>query len=393
MNKDTLNGLKFRYGNLFLMFVSATVFLSCSSSADDSESANSLDLVAVEELRIGQMEGDEEVVFGAINGIAVGAEGRIYVSDYQVPTLRMYDSGGNFLGNVGREGRGPGEYLRIAGVKTFTDGELAIWDGGNQRITTYEPDGSFQEHFPLQARLSAVDIFEVDTEGNFYVRIVLRSGPGVPNWEYGWVRVSAEGAVVDTLQVPPDLNEYPQTFVLFTASGDAHAFIEREMFALSPMGYLVTGRNTEYDITLHKPEGEVSIQRDYEPIAVREEEKTQWRKWIDYYNVTHQVPDNKPVFKKIMTDMEGRIWVWRYTEAIYTEENIGPHFGPESNWWEPPTFDVFNPDGSFYARVELPMRAKFFEARGNHVWALVKGEFDEQYVVRYLLEEQGKAIQ
>jgi len=160
------------------------------------------------------------------------------------------------------------------------------------------------------------------------------------------------------------------------------------MFALSPHGYLITGQNSGYDITLHKPDGEINIRKKYEPVLVTGEEKTQWANWIDYYNVNHQLPDTKPPYKKIITDMEGRIWVWRYVEAVYTEENIGPHFGPESNWWEPPTFDVFNPDGSLHARVELPLRAKFYEAKENYVWALVKGEFDEQYVVRYRLEEK-----
>jgi hypothetical protein len=393
MKTVTFYGLKFRSWNLFLLFVSATIFLSCSPSADDSESANSLDLIAVEELRIGQMEGDEEYVFGSVNYISVGQNDQIYVSDWQVPVIRIYDSQGKFISNVGREGRGPGEYIRVQGIKPIYSNKLAVWDVGNQRISIYAEDGAYENEIPVNVTLHTAYTFETSHNNQFYVLNRTDRNPNLPNWVFGWQRYNSDGVLLDTLQVPPDLNEYPQTFVLFTSSGDAHAFIEREMFALSPMGYIVTGQNTEYEITLHKPDGEVSIQRDYEPVPVRDEEKTQWRKWIDYYNVDHQVPDIKPPFKKIMTDMEGRIWVWRYTEAIYTEDNIGPHYGPESNWWEPPTFDVFNPDGSFYARVELPMRAKFFEARGNHVWALVKGEFDEQYVVRYRLEERGKAIQ
>lgn len=372
--------------NFFVLFL-AFLTLSCTNTEKDFETAPVRELIAVEEVRIGKIDGDEEVVFGAINHISVGDEGQIYVSDSQVPIIRMYDNEGNFLGNIGREGKGPGEYLGVGGMKTLPDGVLAIWDGGNQRLTTYEPDGTFREHFPLQAQLHSADIFEVDKASNFYIRIVTRSGPDVPNWEYGWVKVNHEGTIKDTLQVPPDLNDYPLTFVLFTASGDAHAFIEEEMFALSPLGYLITGQNSEYNITLHKPDGEISIHREYDPVPVTDEENIQWKNWVDYYNVDHQVPDIKPPFKKIMTDMQGRIWIWRYVEAIYTEENIGPHFGPKSNWWEPPTFDVYNPDGSFYARVELPLRAKFYEARENYVWALVKGEFDEQYVVRYRLEE------
>lgn len=389
----TFNWHFIRFVYLLLLLLAPALTLSCTSSENDPAAAENRDLVAVEEVRIGQIEGDEEYVFGAINYISVGSNDQIYVSDWQVPIIRMYDSEGNFLGNIGREGRGPGEYLSVFGLKPFEKEKLAVWDVGNQRISVYEENGVFEKSHPVNVTLRTSYVFETSVNDNFYVLNRTDRNPNLPNWVYGWQRYDSDGVLLDTLHIPPDLNEYPQTFVLFTASGDAKAFLERDMFALSPLGYLITGRNTEYNITLHKPDGEVRIQRDYDPVPVRDEEKTQWKSWIDYYNVTHQVPDVKPPFKKIMTDMQSRIWIWRYVEAVYTEENIGPHYGPESNWWEPPTFDLFNPDGSFYARVELPIRAKFIEARGNHVWALVKGEFDEQYVVRYRLEERAKAIQ
>jgi len=47
---------------------------------------------------------------------------------------------------------------------------------------------------------------------------------------------------------------------------------------------------------------------------------------------------------------------------------------------------VFLPDGSFHATVILPFEANFRDASDDKVWAIVKGEFDEQYVVRYRLE-------
>lgn len=388
MMNNTFNRHFIRFVILLLLLSASALTLSCTSSENDSAAAGSRDLVAVEEVRFGQMDGEEEYVFGSINYISVGSNDQIYVSDWQIPIIRMYDSEGKFLGNIGREGRGPGEYIRIMGLKPVHNDKLAVWDVGNQRISVYAENGVYERTVPVNVTLHASYVFETSVNDNFYVLTRTDRNPNLPNWVYGWEKYDSDGVLLDTLQVPPDKNEYPQSFVLFTASGDANAFIEREMFALSPMGYLVTAQNTEYEITLHKPDGEVRIQQDYEPVAVRDEEKNQWRNWIDYYNVKHQVPDVKPPFKKIMTDMQGRIWVWRYVEAVYTEENIGPHYGPDSNWWEPPTFDVFNSDGSFYARVELPFRAKFFEARNDHVWALVRGEFDELYVVRYRLEER-----
>jgi len=74
-------------------------------------------------------------------------------------------------------------------------------------------------------------------------------------------------------------------------------------------------------------------------------------------------------------------------EAVHTVEEIGPSFGPESNWWEPPVYDVFLADGSYHATVRMPMNASFRTARGNHVYAVERGEYGEQYVVRFRLEE------
>lgn len=381
--------IKFNCRHVIFCSLLLAVVTACSVPGSDETGSNGiLHLKAVEELRIGQMEGDEEYVFGAINYIAIGTDDQIFVSDWQIPIVRMYDSDGTFLRKIGREGRGPGEYSVIMGLKTFQDGRVAVWDIGNLRVVIFNGDGDFLNVFPVEVSLHSADVFETDTDGHIYVRNRTDPDPTLPNWILGWQKYNSRGELTDTLHIPPDPTVHPQTFVLFTASGNAYPFISRPMSALSPLGYLITGTNNEYTITLHKPDGDLIIKRDFEPVTVTDGEKEQWKKWIDYYNVSHSVPDIKPVFKKIMTDMQGRIWVWRYVDAVYTEENIGPHYGPESKWWEPPIFDVFNPDGSYYARVELPFEANFHEAKDNQVWALVKGEFDELYVVRYQLVEE-----
>ena len=82
-----------------------------------------LNLRTVEEVRIGALEGPEEYVFGRVQSIAVGLDGTIYVTDDQVPVIRCYDSDGSYLGDVGREGSGPGEYMRIRGTLSANVGE------------------------------------------------------------------------------------------------------------------------------------------------------------------------------------------------------------------------------------------------------------------------------
>lgn len=380
----------YRFISIFILFVVLLVLQQCTikehSETNDAETA----FIAKEEIRIGQLEGENEYVFGAINQIAVGKDGAMFVSDNQAPIIRMYDRDGEFIRNVGREGRGPGEYQSIGGIRTFPDGRLATWDARNMRITVFDEAGSPTETHSVNSQLFSSEVFEVDESENFYVKIVLRNTPDMPNWELAWVRASPEGVILDTLKIPLDEEEREQTFVLFTASGRAHAFIEQPFVTLSPKGHLVMGRNDKYKFELNLPNTTPKrIERDYTPVPVTPEEKDQWRAWINYYGTNNSVPEVKPPYKDIRTDMQGRIWVKRYVDALYTEENIGPHFGPESNWWEPPVFDVFNPDGSFYATVRLPVNASFREAKDRNVWAVIKGEYDEQYVARYWLEDEN----
>ena len=67
--------------------------------------------------------------------------------------------------------------------------------------------------------------------------------------------------------------------------------------------------------------------------------------------------------------------------------NMGIGYGPKSNWWEPPTFDIFEPDGSYYGTVELPINANFKDAKGNKVVAVLTGNMGEEYVAQFSLRE------
>jgi len=69
----------------------------------------------VEEASIGVESGPDEYLFGQIGGVWAD-EDRIYIADYQVPAVRVYDTSGRYLFDIGSRGQGPGEYESRAAV-------------------------------------------------------------------------------------------------------------------------------------------------------------------------------------------------------------------------------------------------------------------------------------
>ena len=364
----------------------------------------------IEEVRIGKLDGAEEYLFGRIAGVAVGRDGMIHVADDQVPIIRSYDAQGRFVRNIGRKGGGPGEYEAIGGMRTLADGRLALWDNRNRRITVYGSAGELVDSYRVVSGLFAADIFQVDTAGRFYVRTML-GDLHAGSREGGWIRVSPRGQVMDTIRIPSDPAR-SESFVLSTASGYDRPFVRDLVTTMSSLGYLITGRNDTYGFDLHRPDAPpLRIERPAPVVPVGRAERAEWLAWADFFErrlanpsssdprvispaprrVSYTIPDTKPAFSDLRTDSQGRIWVRRYVAAV---SNPGPERAagdqrPRRVWREPPTFDVFEPAGRFLGTVTLPWNAAFHDAQDRQVWATVRGESDEAYVVRFRVETGG----
>lgn len=75
--------------------------------------------------------------------IAVGRDGRVYVSDEALNRISIFDPKGHFLDMWGTNGRKYGQLDRPAGIAFNSDGNLLVSDGLNHRIQIFTPDGRF----------------------------------------------------------------------------------------------------------------------------------------------------------------------------------------------------------------------------------------------------------
>ncbi|MGD8815853.1 MAG: 6-bladed beta-propeller [Acidobacteriota bacterium] len=379
--------------------------VACGGRAVEPEVADAGawgDTGLVEELRIGVETGPTELMFGTINFLTVGLDGTIYVADDQPDVVRTYDAEGNYLGDVGRAGQGPGEYTRINGLEVLPDGRLLTWDVSNQRVSIFSASGEYQGSFRGESSVWSSRNLEVDRDGFVYVRSVDDITASEREWKAILIKYTIAGERVGKVELPEPDPMPERYFVLMGATGSLQPFNVQTYYAWSPMGYLVVGRSDRYDIELRAPAGPVHLTREVAPTPVGAEERANWEEYARHFErfsaerdpqnaVEYEpVPATKPFFHGLLAGRDGRIWVLRHVQADYRErEPRKPgDDAPLLRWFEPPTYDVFEPDGAFLGTVELPRDTRPLMLDGDRIWAKQIDEDGVEYVVRLRVEQR-----
>jgi DNA-binding beta-propeller fold protein YncE len=75
--------------------------------------------------------------------LAVAPGGSIYVSDRSNYRIQKFDSEGKFLCAWGSEGKGDGQLNWPEGIAVDSQGSVYVADGGNNRVQKFDPDGRY----------------------------------------------------------------------------------------------------------------------------------------------------------------------------------------------------------------------------------------------------------
>ena len=85
-------------------------------------------------------EGSTGTDFGRIADVRFRPDGSILVVSSQPTELRLFTSGGKFVGAIGKEGEGPGEYRAPRILLTAGD-TIGVFDESIRRLTLFLSDG------------------------------------------------------------------------------------------------------------------------------------------------------------------------------------------------------------------------------------------------------------
>lgn len=79
--------------------------------------------------------------FGAPEGVAVDADGNVYVADTLNNRVEIFDADGNFISEFGKHGDGPGYFARPKGIAVDSDGHIWVADQMEDRLQAFNREG------------------------------------------------------------------------------------------------------------------------------------------------------------------------------------------------------------------------------------------------------------
>ena len=94
-------------------------------------------------------EGPE--AFGAVQALAVGTDGSIWVADRDEPMIRRIAPDGRLAASFGRAGEGPGKLGMLSGMGVLSDGTVLVSDFRRAYLQRFDREGEPLATIPLGA--------------------------------------------------------------------------------------------------------------------------------------------------------------------------------------------------------------------------------------------------
>jgi hypothetical protein len=277
------------------------------------------------ELSIGSVDGPQEYMFGAVRDLAVLPDGTIYVLDSEEDHIKVYDCDGRYLRTIATPGQGPGELDRPMAV--CISGNRLYATEGARNISVFSLDGEFER------RISTKEIWALRTMVDSLGRFLIASGVMDPeNLHYRFAVYDEDMNLIREIATSPAPD----------ARKGFNPFMPIAYWTMGCDDQIVYGYPKEYELQIFDADGELikRITKDYDPVAITEDEKKEMGE--DYQGPSGLTfSDYHSAFRRFFCDDEGRIFVQTWEKAENGKDYI---------------YDVFDPEGRYFTRTVLPTR-------------------------------------
>ena len=327
-------------------------------------------LTFTEAFRIGDEAAGDTVLLANILGIAVDSKGLVFVTDTGFMGIRLFTSDGVHMANIGREGRGPGEFLGPPSIRTGPGDSLYAWDFRARRLSILSPkDQSFVASLSLESHASTLlvpFVFLGAVDIGFIFLFLPAYGPGseAPGSRFEQVRlVDWNGRVVYDSVAHLPTQEGLVIATENTVSVGTLPYAVGPHFALSTEQVLYFGSNNAIRITglAFQGSNQLEIAVPYTPVPVTDTERDsliantsqEFRELL-----RERLPEIKPAFTALLPDDEGNLWI-----------ELTQQLGEEAKTWL-----VVDRSGRVAGRASVPQNVRLRVVRGNRAYGTTRDE-------------------
>lgn len=280
----------------------------------------------IKEQTYGDIEG---LFFSRMGEFTVDTEGRVYIEESAVgmKTIYVFNPDGSYLGKIGKEGKGPGEFEDVCCMNNISD-TLYVYDSINSRMSLF----SIETLRLLDVfRIDQVNLPEADTNGSFTGRYFFTGNNRIL---MGFSPPSYLSENDDTLK---DIffyynKEFQQTSDPILEQNqiqnhwgyfeghrirETFPFFEKPLIAVSPTGRIFTAISNNFFVQEIDGEGNYlrSFYYPYKKINVsRKDAYKSSNEMSRNIAETVELPPYWPVLNSMQFDDEERLWISTFTE-------------------------------------------------------------------------------
>jgi hypothetical protein len=305
-----------------------------------------------QDLVIGRPGGPAESLFSDIRQVAVDGEENIYVLDSKESHIEIFSIDGRHLRTIGRKGQGPGELDNPRTISIF-GGEIMVTEA-SRRLSFFSQDGTFLR------TLSTKEIWalmaECDSKGNI---LVTTASMDPKDLKYKYLKFDGQMNLLFEIASSPAPN----------ALKGFNPFMAVSYMRVGWDDQIIYGYPEDYTIQVISSQGKLirKITREYEPVAVTEEEKKEQTADAPP-SIKFDFSKYHSAFRRFAFDDAGRIFVQSWEKNAADGSFL---------------YDIFDAKGRYL--VKIPIKGRPFVGLKGKLYASDEDEEGNPLVIRYRL--------
>ncbi len=303
-----------------------------------------------EELSIGEAVGSEEYMFSYLSNLTVDDRGYIYALDSREKHVKVFNSKGDYIATMGKEGQGPGEILGPENVCITPQNEVMVPDSLNNRLTFFSLEGKFIKSIPLKSLILLKT--KIDSNGDIIGKAIVREEEN-PRHELKKFNTDLKYLCSfdsSPLQNPRNLNPFMPSLIWDIDKNDR----------------VVCGYPITYEINIFDIEGNIvkKIVKDYKPLEITKEDIKRTEGMPP--GIKLFMPKYHPAFRNFIIDDECKIFVLTWEKVPDEDRRY---------------YDVFDEEGKYIAKIPLGARTQLIKM--NKLYAIEADDDGYHCIKRY----------